>query len=207
MQLGKGKEEDYIKCPKCGKMIEKSRVIRKKYVCYECGGYFRVRTNNRIRMVADLNTFEPWFEDMPVSNPLSYEGYEEKLEETREKTGLKEAVTVGKCKVFGEEAVLGVCDARFMMASMGHVVGEKITRAIEKATELKLPVFLFCNVPASLCIIASIYLNETLPVFITVRSYALIISSSSAFKSLTQDKRYLISESVKSRPVILNFCL
>lgn len=144
MQLGKGKEEDYIKCPKCGKMIEKSRVIKKKYVCYECGGYFRVRTNNRIRMVADLNTFEPWFEDMPVSNPLSYEGYEEKLEETREKTGLKEAVTVGKCKVFGEEAVLGVCDARFMMASMGHVVGEKITRAIEKATELKLPVFLFC---------------------------------------------------------------
>ena len=81
MQLGKGKEEDYIKCPKCGKMIEKSRVIKKKYVCYECGGYFRVRTNNRIRMVADLNTFEPWFEDMPVSNPLSYEGYEEKLEE------------------------------------------------------------------------------------------------------------------------------
>ena len=95
-------------------------------------------------MVADLKSFTPWFEDMPVSNPLNYEGYEEKLAETREKTGADEAVTVGQCKVFGEDAVLGICETRFIMGSMGHVVGEKITRAIEKATELKLPVFLFC---------------------------------------------------------------
>lgn len=133
-----------IKCPKCGKIVQKDRVIKKKYICYECGGYFRVRTNNRIRMVADLNTFEPWFEDMPVSNPLNYEGYEAKLEAAREKTGLKEAVTVGRCKVFGEDIVLGICDSRFMMASMGQVVGEKLTRAIEKATELRLPLFIFC---------------------------------------------------------------
>lgn len=140
----KNENSDEIKCPKCGKNVSKAKVIKKKYVCYECGGYFRVRTNNRIRMVADLHTFEPWFEDMPVSNPLNYEGYEEKLAAAREKTGLKEAVTVGKCKVFGEDIVLGICDSRFMMASMGHVVGEKLTRAIEKATELKLPVFIFC---------------------------------------------------------------
>ena len=95
-------------------------------------------------MVADYKTFEPWFEDMEVSNPLNYEGYEDKLAAAREKTGLNEAVTVGKCKVFGEDIVLGVCDSRFMMASMGHVVGEKITRAIERATELRLPVFMFC---------------------------------------------------------------
>ena len=139
-------EEDksLVKCPKCGKMVDKATVVKKKYVCYECGGYFRVRTKNRIRMVADYKTFEPWFEDMPVSNPLDFEGYEDKLAAAREKTGLKEAVTVGRCKVFGEDIVLGVCDSRFMMASMGHVVGEKITRAIEKATELKLPVFMFC---------------------------------------------------------------
>ena len=139
-------EEDksLVKCPKCGKMVDKATVVKKKYVCYECGGYFRVRTKNRIRMVADYKTFEPWFEDMPVSNPLDFEGYEDKLAAAREKTGLKEAVTVGRCKVFGEDIVLGVCDSRFMMASMGHVVGEKITRAIEKATELKLPVFIFC---------------------------------------------------------------
>ncbi len=133
-----------IKCPKCKKMVNRDRVVKKKYVCYECGAYFRVKTTNRIRMVADLKSFTPWFEDMPVSNPLNYEGYEEKLAETREKTGADEAVTVGQCKVFGEDAVLGICETRFMMGSMGHVVGEKITRAIEKATELKLPVFLFC---------------------------------------------------------------
>lgn len=140
------KREDtgLVKCPKCGRMVERARVVKKKYECYECGGYFRVKTNNRIRMVADAKSFEPWFEDMEVSNPLDYEGYEDKLAAAREKTGLNEAVTVGRCKVFGDDIVLGVCDSRFMMASMGHVVGEKITRAIERATELKLPVFLFC---------------------------------------------------------------
>ena len=133
-----------IKCPKCKKMVNRDRVVKKKYVCYECGGYFRVKTNNRIRMVADIKSFIPWFEDMPISNPLHYEGYEEKLADTREKTGCNEAVTVGQCKIYGEDAVIGVCETRFMMGSMGHVVGEKITRAIERATELHLPVFLFC---------------------------------------------------------------
>ena len=146
VQAEPAKEPDMnlIKCPKCGRMVERGRVVKKKYICYECGGYFRVKTNNRIRMVADPKTFEPWFEDMEVSNPLDYEGYEDKLAAAREKTGLKEAVTVGRCKVFGEDVVLGICDSRFMMASMGHVVGEKITCAIERATALKLPVFIFC---------------------------------------------------------------
>ena len=137
-------DKTLIKCPKCGKMVNKEEVVKKKYVCYECGGYFRVKTSNRIRMVADSKTFEPWFEDMPVSNPLNFEGYENKLADAREKTGLNEAVTVGRCKVYGEDIVLGICDSRFMMASMGHVVGEKITKAVERATELKLPVFIFC---------------------------------------------------------------
>lgn len=143
-KTGKAEDTSLVKCPKCGKMVERARVVKKKYVCYECGGYFRVKTNNRIRMVADAKSFEPWFEDMEVSNPLDYEGYEDKLAAAREKTGLNEAVTVGRCKVFGNDIVLGVCDSRFMMASMGHVVGEKITKAIERATELKLPVFMFC---------------------------------------------------------------
>ena len=138
------KDVHLIKCPKCGKMVDRAKVVKKKYICYECEGYFRVRVPNRIKMVADPHSFEPWFTDMPVSNPLSYEGYEEKLAEAREKTGLDEAVTVGRCKVFGEDIVLGICDARFMMASMGHTVGEKITAAIERAIELKLPVFMFC---------------------------------------------------------------
>ena len=138
------KETVMIRCPKCGKSVDRERVVKRKYICYECGGYFRVKIHNRIRMVADPHTFEPMFTDFPVRNPLAYEGYEDKLAEAREKTGLDEAVTVGRCKAFGEDIMLGICDARFLMASMGHVVGEKITAAIEYAAKEKLPVFLFC---------------------------------------------------------------
>ena len=136
--------ENVIECPFCGRELDKDKVIKRKYVCYECGYYFRVRTNNRIKMVSDRGSFEQWFEDLVESNPLSFEGYEEKLEATREKTGLTEAVTVGKCRIYGEEAVIGVCDSRFLMGSMGHVVGERITAAVERATKLRLPVFIFC---------------------------------------------------------------
>lgn len=136
--------ENVIECPSCGRELDKDKVIKHKYVCYECGYYFRVRTNNRIKMVADRGSFEQWFEDLVESNPLKFEGYEEKLETTREKTGLTEAVTVGKCRIYGEEAVIGVCDSRFLMGSMGHVVGERITAAVERATKLRLPVFIFC---------------------------------------------------------------
>lgn len=136
--------ENVIECPICGRELDKDKVIKRKYVCYECGYYFRVRTNNRIKMVSDRGSFEQWFEDLVESNPLSFEGYEEKLEATREKTGLTEAVTVGKCRIYGEEAVIGVCDSRFLMGSMGHVVGERITAAVERATKLRLPVFIFC---------------------------------------------------------------
>jgi acetyl-CoA carboxylase carboxyl transferase subunit beta len=138
------KEPELIKCPKCGKMVDKARVIKRKYVCYECEGYFRVKTKNRIRMVADYGSFEEWFVDMPISNPLNYEGYEEKLAAAREKTGLNEGFTVGTCKVYGEKIVIGVCDSRFMMASMGHALGEKVTAAVERATAEGLPIFFFC---------------------------------------------------------------
>ena len=137
-------DTELIKCPKCNKMLNKQKVVKKKYVCYECGNYFRVRVPNRIKMVADPHTFEQWFEHTEIQNALHYEGYEEKIKEMREKTNLDEAVVVGRCKVFGEDIVLGICDARFMMASMGHTVGEKITAAIELAIEKRLPVFLFC---------------------------------------------------------------
>ena len=95
-------------------------------------------------MVTDPKSFEPWFEDMPSSNPLGTEGYEDKVAAAQAKTNLKEAVTIGKATINGEPAVVGVCDARFLMSSMGYVVGEKIARAVEKATEEKLPVFMFC---------------------------------------------------------------
>ena len=137
-------ENSKIPCSKCGKMVDKDKVVKARYVCYECGGYFRVKTSNRIRMVADKGSLEPWFEGLSLSNPLEFPGYEDKIKEAKERTGLDEALTIGKCRVFGEEAVIGICDSRFMMASMGHIVGEKLTLAIERAIEEKLPVFVFC---------------------------------------------------------------
>ena len=133
-----------IVCPKCGETILKDVVKKHKYVCYECNHYFRVRAKNRIRMVADKDTFEPWFSELVTENPLNFPEYEEKVAKTQEKTGLTEGIIVGKAKIYGEDTVLGVIDSRFMMGSMGHVVGEKITRAFERATEEKLPVVLFC---------------------------------------------------------------
>lgn len=140
-------KDETITCKNCGEEVSKARVIAKKYVCEKCGYYFRVRTNNRLRMVVDDDTFTPWFagtqDDAPV-NPLDFPEYEEKVSATREKTGLSEGVTVGKGKIYGMDAVVGVCDARFLMGSMGHVVGERITSAVECATKERLPVVLFC---------------------------------------------------------------
>ena len=137
-------QPETVVCKNCKRELDKKRVVKNKYVCYECGYYFRVRAKNRIRMVTDAESFEEWDENVEVMNPLNFPEYEEKVAATQEKTGLKEGVTIGKCRIYGEEAVLGVIDARFMMGSMGHVVGERITHAFERATEEKLPVILFC---------------------------------------------------------------
>ena len=135
----------WLKCPKCGEVVYRDDVKAHGYVCPKCEGYFRIGTRTRIRMVADPGTFQEWFTDLETENPLEYPGYEEKIADLQEKTKLHEAVTVGKCMVHGLETVLGVCDARFLMGSMGYVVGEKITRAFERATEEKLPVVLFTS--------------------------------------------------------------
>ena len=134
----------WIKCPKCGDMLYKEDVINNFYSCYKCDAYFRVRTKNRLRMVVDKHSFEEWDKELVGTNPLDFPGYEEKLAQTREKTKLGEAVTCGKAKIYGEEAVICVCDARFIMGSMGQAVGEKIARAFERATEEKLPVIVVC---------------------------------------------------------------
>ena len=137
-------QPDVFECKKCGAKISKAETVANKYVCKECGYYFRIRTKNRIRMVADAGTFESWFDETEETNPLQFPGYEEKLAQTQEKTKLKEGVTIGYARIDGEPVVIGVCDARFLMGSMGHVVGEKIACAVEKATSMRLPVILFC---------------------------------------------------------------
>ena len=135
------------KCNKCGAAILTDEVINGKYICPKCHGYFRIPAYKRIELVTDAGSFEEWDakidEGERPENPLDFRGYTEKVEALRVKTGLDEAVVTGKATICGYPVVIGVCDGRFMMASMGHAVGEKITRAVERATEERLPVVLF----------------------------------------------------------------
>lgn len=131
------------KCNKCGSAIMTEDVRNGFYICPKCHGYFRVHACRRIEMLADKGSFEEWDKGLVTANPLKFKGYEEKIEALQKKTGLEEAIVTGKIKVNGWEAVIGVCDGRFMMASMGEVVGEKITLAVERATKERLPVILF----------------------------------------------------------------
>lgn len=131
------------KCNFCKAAILAEEVRQNNYICPECHGYFRMHANRRIEMIADEGSFKEWDEKLSTVNPLGYKGYEEKIDSLQEKTGLNEAIVIGKARIHGEETVLGVCDGRFLMASMGHIVGEKITRAVERATKERLPVILF----------------------------------------------------------------
>ena len=132
------------KCNQCEKAIIAEEAEAGYYICPKCGGYFHVPAYTRLEMILDENSFEEWDAQMPASNPMEYRGYPEKLEALKAKTGLNEAVVTGKGRINGSETVIGVCDGRFLMASMGENVGEKITRAVERATEEHLPVILFC---------------------------------------------------------------
>ncbi|MFI3172135.1 MAG: acetyl-CoA carboxylase carboxyltransferase subunit alpha [Eubacteriales bacterium] len=131
------------RCNKCGKTIFTEEVKNNTYICPECEGYFRMHARTRIEMIMDTGTFKEWDTDLDTKNPLGYPEYEKKLSALREKTGLDEAVITGIGKINENKAVIAVMDGRFLMASMGEVVGEKITRAIEKATKKQLPIIIF----------------------------------------------------------------
>lgn len=131
-------------CKVCGKEFDKAVLKKKKFICDSCGYHFRISALDRISMIVDKGSFEEWEAELETENYLKDDTYDEILRKAREKTGLREAVVVGKAKVLGAEVALGVCDSYFIMASMGHVFGEKITSLIEKATEDKLPIFIFC---------------------------------------------------------------
>lgn len=131
------------KCNKCSQPVYAEDVKNNHFICPKCKGYFRIHAYRRIEMVADEGTFEEWDKEMEFKNPLDFPGYDKKVAAAREKTGLNEAIVTGSCAINGQKAVIGVCDARFIMSSMGQVMGEKIARAVERATKEKLPVILF----------------------------------------------------------------
>lgn len=131
------------KCNACKAAVFADEVKQNHYICPHCGNYFHVPAYRRIKMLVDRKSFTEWDAHMEEQNPLQYKGYEEKIRSLREKTGLDEAVVTGKCTIKGTLTALGVCDCRFMMSSMGEIVGEKITRVFERATKERLPVILY----------------------------------------------------------------
>lgn len=134
----------FRKCLSCGKIVYEEDVKEKLFCCPECGKHFRIDARTRIKMVADTDSYEEWDADMTADNPLDFPGYEAQLAGLLEETGKIDAVITGKARIYGIQTALGVMSSDFMMGSMGTVVGERITRMIERASEEGLPVILFC---------------------------------------------------------------
>lgn len=135
-------DELFDKCPGCKKTIYQKDLGLEK-ICPHCSYNFRISAKERLVLLVDEGSFVEHFTGIETSNPLHFPGYMEKLAETREKTGLDEAVLTGLAEITGQKVALGIMDPNFIMASMGTVVGEKITRLFELATEQSLPVVLF----------------------------------------------------------------
>ncbi len=132
-------------CKRCGAPILGRVVKANYYVCPKCDGYYRVHAYRRVEMILDEGSFEEWDADMPLVDPLDFPEYPDKVEAARERTKLNEAVVTGRGKIYGYDTAFAVCDNRYLMSSMGHNMGEKIARAVERATEERLPLIIYAS--------------------------------------------------------------
>ncbi|WP_277291463.1 acetyl-CoA carboxylase, carboxyltransferase subunit beta [Streptococcus orisratti] len=135
-------DELFAKCPSCKHMIyQKDLGVAK--ICPACSYNFRISAQERLAITVDEGTFDELFTGLETKDPLKFPQYAEKLALAREKTGLDEAVLTGKALIRGQKVALAIMDSNFIMASMGTVVGEKLTRLFELAIAEKLPVVIF----------------------------------------------------------------
>ncbi|WP_320664397.1 acetyl-CoA carboxylase, carboxyltransferase subunit beta [Prochlorococcus sp. MIT 1223] len=135
------------KCPECGQVVYRKDLLENANVCNNCGHHNRIDSQERINIIADPQTFQPINKDLSPIDPLGFKdrrAYADRLRESQTSTGMKDGVRTGLCKVENIPIALAVMDFRFMGGSMGSVVGEKITRLIEKATADKLPLLIVC---------------------------------------------------------------
>lgn len=130
------------KCPSCHKPLHKKELGAER-TCHHCGYGFRIGAKQRLALIVDDGSFEAWDTDIPFRNPINFPDYQEKVEKVKAQTGLDEAAITGQAKIGGHDVVIGIMDSRFIMGSMSSIVGEKITRAFERAKELSLPVVMF----------------------------------------------------------------
>lgn len=136
--------DERLTCKHCGTEHSKKTLMKHYMVCPDCGTYYRVTPKDRISMICDDGTFKEMFSNIESKNFLDFPKYDDKLRQAKEQTGEKEAVMCGRAKIGAVPACIFVMDSRFIMASMGSAVGEKITRLFEYATKQKLPVIGFC---------------------------------------------------------------
>lgn len=133
----------WTKCSHCGKICYVQDILSNYKVCMNCGGYFKLGAYERIEQIVDKGTFKEFNERMISKNPLDFPGYKDKLEEEKRNSNLNEAVVTGIGEINKRLSMICVMDNSFIMGSMGAVVGEKITTAIEMATAKKLPLIIF----------------------------------------------------------------
>ena len=136
-------DHDLVKCPRCQSPVLRERFEDLHRVCPNCNYHGRISAQERLEITVDKDSFTELDSTMISRDPIEFPEYPEKQQELREKTGLKDAVVTGTARIKGIETVIGIMDSRYMMGSMGSVVGEKIARAFEFAAEKGLPVILF----------------------------------------------------------------
>lgn len=134
-------KNDLLDCPVCGKQYKREKILDSYCVC-QCGHHFSITPLERITMLADPGSFEEFYGHMTSRNPISLDGYEEKLEMQKHKSNMNEAVVTGTCTISNMSVILGIMSFQFMGGSMGSVVGEKITRAILQGADTGTPVIL-----------------------------------------------------------------
>ncbi|WP_334110890.1 acetyl-CoA carboxylase, carboxyltransferase subunit beta [Thermodesulfitimonas autotrophica] len=133
----------WVKCPRCEEIVYNKDLLKNLKVCPKCGFHFRLTAAERLDFTLDEGSFVEYDADLVADNPLDFPGYPEKLAEARQVTGLAEAIITGEGTIAGHRTIIGVMDPRFIMASMGAAVGEKIVRAVERACERRLPLIIF----------------------------------------------------------------
>ena len=134
---------EFQRCKKCGAVISIPELEENLYVCPRCGGHFEINSLKRIEIIADKDSFEERYLNIPFDNVCEYPGYEEKYRQEQIKSGASEAIRAGSASIGGIPVMLGVMEPRFMMGSMGRIVGERITLMMEEAVKEKKPVVLF----------------------------------------------------------------
>ena len=133
----------WVKCNHCGKILYKKTLEENYKMCPNCKYYFRLGAHERVDLICDKDTFIEFNKCLESKNPMNFPGYDSKLKVSKENSKINEAVITGKCKINGMESIICIMDSNFMMGSMGTVVGEKITFAIEKAINEELPIIIF----------------------------------------------------------------